>query len=316
MNVLQLRCYRAAVVLAVCGTFFGAEAGERIIFSHSEKDVLAPAAPQNPRLPSATERHTSFAPAPLQTVAPYTPPSPRPEQRRNEKRSLFDAPELFLDKTTRDSSVTGMQRNSISPHAPRPFFVPSLDAGTDPNRALSPIQQYDWNPESSETNTREKPADHRGRFESSMFSRSHENEDSRSAPNESLTDFFENAKKIELSRKQLESNAEFEKLLRPTPPMMIGRSPDEPAGPTPLNATRTPTPVVPPLETSNPRSSLDPMQAFTDQQRHWRGPSMEDMNRKVFGSTAAKPSLSAENPDQRAPLMRQPTFQEFPARRF
>jgi len=227
--------------------------------------------------------------------------------RKTERRTLFDEPELFSDKSQRNGDSTRTQK--VKPYA-WPSYDPTRNAEQD--RALSPIRQYDWAPESSEKSVKDN-TDQSHRFESGLFSRSRDDE--RNPRRDALTGFFEAPAKRELSREDLAGKAEFEKLLNPGLPAMIGRNGPLGAPATPFGTARPPAPLIPMVDTPA-RTSLDPMQSYNDQQRRWAGPSMDDLNRKAFGTPAPKPARSTETADQRPPLMRQPTFQDFPGRRF
>jgi hypothetical protein len=309
-----------AMLLLMVGVLTAA-AGDRIIFSTSDREEIAPPTPDNPRAPEVKEQlRLSLTPAAPQPVMPYVPPSPaRPDPRKKtERRTLFDEPELFADPFGRKKPESSPMDGSAPGRSmtPRRFQIPDL--GREEERALSPVKQYDWAPEETEekkasaSGTREQ----RLPFETSLFSA--RRDEALSATERSAAGFLDHLSARDMARDRLERQAEFEKMLSSTPhPALRGTERGTSPLMSPLDTPRSPaTFVAPPIPDAAPRLSLDPLQAFNEQQQRLRAPSVDDLNRKALGSAETKRSSSGEKANQRPSLMRQPTFQDFPSRGF
>jgi hypothetical protein len=308
MNIWQLPFWRATAFAVLFTSVSIGVAGERIVFSKPDHEIL-PAKPPA-ELPN-TESHSSpFAPPTVAPAAPYIPPPPVVPSRKAERRTLFDTPDLFADKD-RDKD------SPIKPNPPRQLLKMPFDRerANEPERALSPISQYDWTPEADPARGKlsKDPSDSKWSFEPGVLGRSRD-EASESREN-SLAGFFNAAPKHELTRSELDRKAEWEQLLHPSLPPVSTHDAIPGAAVTPSEIPRPSMPLIAQPD-STVRPSLDPMQNYNDQQRRWSGPSVEDMNRKAFGLPAAKPEKTSEPEDRRTPLMRQPIIQDFPARRF
>jgi hypothetical protein len=308
-----------AVLLLLCG-FFDATAGERIIFSKPDSEVVKPTTPENPRSPEMKERVGFSLPGPSQSIAPYLPAQPpmRPERRKTEGRTLLDEPEIFSDPfahKTREASLIDRSSAGNSASA-KPFRLPG--AGREEDRALAPIKQYDWTPDETEQDKALHTRDQRLPFESGLFGTRGENEVS--ARQDSGLGFLHETSTRNSLKERLERQAAFDQLMNPAPSAAIGvRGPERGnmSLMSPLDTPRSPaTFVAPSIPDAAPRPSLDPMHAFNEQQRRLSGPTVDDLNRKVFGATESKRSSTIDKADQRTPLMRQPTFQTFPSRDF
>jgi len=313
MNDLLPSFYRVVVfTTAVCWMISFGMAGERIIFSKPDGIIIAPDAQMEARLPNNENHSILFAPQPAAPPVFYVPPRPQMDPSRpTEHRTLFDEPELFSDKSLGD--VNPNKRPQLAtPWSTAPF---DLTRGGNPDRALSPIRQYDWTPEGDSTKKAAKDTlETQRHLDSGLFGRLREQD--QNPRDESLGGFFNSPSKHELTRGELERKAEWNQLLNPTLPSVSGREHVSDFASAPTETARIPGPLLVSPSEPPPRASLDPMQNYNDQQRRWRGPSMEDLNRKVFGNPAPKPETTPETADRRPSLMRQPTFQDFPGRKF
>jgi hypothetical protein len=311
-------CCGLVTLFLACGVLT-ATAGDRIIFSTSDRETIAPPVPDNPRAPEAKEQlRLSLTPAAPQPVMPYVPPpSPtRPDPRKKaERRTLFDEPELFADPFARKTpEASSMDGNSGRSMAPKRFQIPDL--GRAEERALSPVKHYDWAPEATDEKKASTTRDQRLPFETSLFSA--RRDDTLAAPERSASGFLDHLSARDTVRERLERQAEFERMLSSSPPP-APRGVERANSPlmSPLDVPRSPaTFVAPPIPDAAPRPSLDPMQAFNEQQQRLRAPVVDDLNRRILGSAETKRSSPGEKANQRPSLMRQPTFQDFPARGF
>jgi len=298
-------------------------AGDAIIFSKPDVEIAFPNESREARIPEIEGRGLRFEQQ-APSAIPYIPPPIRYFEPKKEKRGIFDEPEMFADKNeNRNDDTAADDDKSLARKSFRPQSIDPLRR-TEQDRALSPVKQFDWTPAWSEK--RPQPSkDSSDPFASNQREVGLMGERTRS-PDESkelgasLFGFFKPARR-ELTREQLERRAEFEKLLNPTFAPLATRNPQALGQEgSPLDIVKPPpAPVAPPpilgLEAS--RRSLDPMQGFNDQQRNLRGPTVDDLNRKTFGSVAPpSPSSSQFKEQQRKPLIDQPTFQAFPERRF
>lgn len=306
---LTIRIFALGIVW-LCVTVRG---GDRIVFTGPTNEVTAPAQPENPRIPAARNgSRLSFAPESPQLAIPYARPPVPMESRKPTKRSFFDEPALFSDPEEMRKS---RERND-EPMVGTARYFESFQPREE--RALSPVRQYDWAPEEAEklsNRSRESSPRH---YESGLFSRN--SDEPRVGIFGTRNDLnFENApnRENELSRATQERQLEFERMLNPSLPNLNSRLPDRGLvqGVSPSQAAKPPVPFVAPPEPVRP--SLDPMQAFNEQQqRRFAGPTMEDINRRVLGTPEVRRPTAIDSPDRRTPLMRQPTLQEIPARRF
>jgi hypothetical protein len=326
---LFLRNTRYLWLVTFVASGFGVFAGDSIIVSKPDAELAAPKDTSPALIPNAPKdiRNLGFA-QPPQPSAPYIPPPiMRTDPRKTERRTIFDEPEMFSDKTARrDGDGNIFERGKERSLAPRPMAPPSSEfsRGEEMERALSPV----WDSHSGmfkSTTPRDRPR------RSSPFDNAVENDRSedgmwlgfkpdsdRDRRNEgSRLGFFNNNTKRESTRDELERRAEFDRLLNnnfsplgPRNPVAAGNtvSPLElakPAAPAPLPTIATPE-----------RRSLDPMQSYADQQRSWRGPSVDDLTRKVLGANSQPAASRPQAVDTRPSLMRQPTTHDFPSRPF
>lgn len=317
-------CRCLAVLLAGSINVF---ATDSVIVSKPDAALATPKASNPALLPSAPNdvRTLNFV-QPPQPATPYIPPPiVRSEPRKVERRGFFDEPEMFSDKSKeRDADENLFERAKERTLGARPLTTPQNDFSRDESeRALSPI--WDFNSKTLNSATRRNDTRRMSPFDDSVETdRSAEGiwlgfkpeKDRERADEISRFGFFTATPKRESARDDRERRAELDRLLNnnfsplgPKNPLAVGNniSPLEVAKPTP------PAPL-PNIATPG-RRSLDPMQAYEDQQRSWRGPSVDDLTRKVLGVNS-QPASRPQPVDTRPSLMRQPTVRDFPARSF
>jgi hypothetical protein len=321
MTVFRVKnCCRRVALLLGCSSSL-VYAADSIIVSKPDVELAAPkSAGPAISLPNGAAEIRAFSfGQPQQPAAPYIPPPIiRTEPRKREKRSLFDEPEMFSDKSSRrDTEENPFGSPKVQRPAPKPLMVPGSDLlrREENDRALSPVWNFNSmvrQDEKRRSFSNEESRENRHSEDDGLFRR----RDDRDYRNDeaSRLGFFGTSKR-EISREAMKRRADFDRLINND---LAPLGPINPvAGNTfsPLNVARPPAPVSIPVIAPE-KHSLNPMQAYEDKQRSWRGPTIDDLNKKVFGSTvSASPSKPAAI-DTRPSLMRQPTMHDFPSRQF
>ncbi len=306
------------------GAAVGMRAGDSILYSEADVPIASPRAGAAPKLPERAAELTDRDFGQPQTAIPFIrPPVVRPEPRKQEKRTLFDEPALFSGKSKdggdRDKEAGA---NSLRKPASKPYGFPA-DASQRPDeaRAFSTEQRFEWD-------TQNKGAREQSTISSfddrTSTSRDEKNSPDSRRPGASVPDggelsFFQflnpNVRR-ELTANQIERRAEFEKLINPefTPLGSRHANPFEPASP--LDSARK---AMPPpasaLSITPAGATFNPMRKFEDQERSWRGPSAEDLNKKAIGSFTAPAPARTESARPQRPLLNQ-SGNDFPGRKF
>src|SRR4051794_36543221 len=101
MKDCLLRAWRVvAFAMVFCLVVAIGRGGEPIIFSKSDRNLAIPNVPTDARLPENENRSVLFVPQPASPTIPYIAPPPvNVPPRKAERRTLFDEPELFSDKS-------------------------------------------------------------------------------------------------------------------------------------------------------------------------------------------------------------------------
>lgn len=310
-NASRLVC--TFVLLFVCAAAL--RAGEAIIFSQPDRANFAPSSQPDvttifPQSDVSTFRFGPPPPVATPTIIiPRILHGPPPKA---ERRSLFDVPALFSDPNSSRSEPAPETSKALSPW-------PRLDSPSSSERdsALYPMRRFYGLEETYGVRTKDSRANVE-RGDSRLFAG--RDQDPRLSRHDALFGVSDREVTPHLTAEERARKEEFTRLLNPTIPS-AGSGPRDLDPTDPLVAKSKELPhnagqLLPHVESQV--HSLDPMQKYTDQQRRWSPPSVEEYNsKKVFGvAVAPKPSISPEAVDRRPPLMRQPTIQDFPARRF
>lgn len=329
-------CLRSiAIALALGGFVVAGFAGERVTLSKPDEELVAPKQADPVRLRTAPNEIRRDGNQPTVSV-PYVPPPMRMEPRRTERKNIFGDPLNPFAEPKGDDAVK--EQDSLwsrSSRDQKPFSFPFADQGRreEQDRALSPIREFDWYPDNKEAGQKERTI----RDQQPMWSRSENDQTepvsvgafrvwrdaSRETENNRLFGHFQTGRESrdlrrEPTQQEMDRHNEFQKLINPSfSPLARNGTADAIASP--MDAARGSAPVMPATPAVAPQSrSLDPMHVYKDQQQSWRGPSIEEINRRSFGvvSTPSEPPRPSVLSPAKVPLMRQPTVLEIPARAF
>ena len=325
-----IRISRLSIVCGLVVLVFSASGGERVIFSKPGAGVATPVNPDSVTLPTAPNEFRHFGDDAKPALdLPYIPSKPRIEPRKGPRKNIFGDPvNPFVEQKEsdgekekgQDDGATAQTRDTQKPL----YRFPDLLRKQEQDRALAPIRQFDLAPDEKDKDSARKEkttwSNHDGNAGSlGAFGTQRDKDDDKN--DGSIFGFFKGSSKHELTKEQLERRVDFEKLLNPSfaPLARNGGS----ANDSPFDAmkaqTQGPSPIMAPNPMIQPeRRSLDPMQGFADQQRTWRGPSVDDLNRKMFGapSVSSTPTVAHSLTPTKPPLMQQPVNQNFPTRPF
>jgi hypothetical protein len=336
--VTRLLCARCvAVALAIGSLVAPALAGDRVTLSKPGKEEVAPQEADTVRLRRAPNefRRENLQPPP---DVSYIPPEVRVEPRKTVRKNIFGDP-INPFSESRDGEEEKEEGSLYGKRSaePKQLILPFTEAARkqEQDRALSPIRQFDWSPEDKgqkQGGPREQQPIWSRRdndnVEPGMFGSLGLRRDSaREAGNGRLFGLFgaerenQESSRNELTRQELERRNEFQKLINPSFSPLARNGAGDVLG-SPTDPARANAPIMPVTPMPSPRGgSLDPMQVYRDQQQSWRGPSMDDLNRRTFGAVAVpspSPSQSRSTPTTapKIPLMRQPAILDMPSRTF
>lgn len=336
----QLSVSRGLALALCCAAIAPAtRAADGIQFSRPDVEFAAPTS-RNPNLP--TQERSGLKSLDFGDAQPriYLPPPVRAEPRRKvEKKTVFDEPKIFSDRGKEKSDQDENSDKEGSPKdqrsqdekrsamAARPSWLTDNKADAAEKRALTPVEDFDWKPESertkkegglfgSSTSVGTKTTDDRW-----VISGPHGPEDS-TERNTAISFFgvISAAENKELTRERMERRVEFEKLLGgPSPafvriPETFAASLDPITSPFATPQDVAPTPGVP--LRAEPVRPLAPAQAFGAPQRSWQAPSMDEAARRFSSPAVPRGAPTLEASRQQRPLMNQPTVLEFPTRKF
>jgi hypothetical protein len=342
--------FRLVVALMAFGIAMAlAHAGDKVIFSRGSGEVLSPKKQDSINVPAGADDIRGLNDS-RPDVAPYIPPPVnRTEPKKTERRTVFDEPKLFSDplKEKDDSrededtksSWFGGSKEKNDRQSPALTLTDRFGKPTE-DRALSPVRQFDWKPEASEDDgsdesNRAKRDSNKEQKNRSLFNSQWKDvvrtsplraiqEDSGTMANAGVLNFGDrnSRREREEKREREERRFEFEKLINPGFAPLGSRDPSALGGITsPLETSKAaPAPALTPVpaHVAPGRGAMSPFGAFADQQRSFRPTSFDDLNDKAFGGSVVKPVSPAPAAETaaRRPLMSQPTFQDFPGRRF